>query len=144
MDVCVLPAAFPKAAPPQDGIGWRGEVTRKRGSTAKGNQQVEVYGSWFSLNDPDRILPVVQEAAEGEEAEEGEEEEGEEEEGEEGEGEEEEEGEEGERGQEGGEEESSESDSEDRPLGAQFRADAAMKRKRACDDSDDDADDESD
>ena len=43
-----------------------------------------------------------------------------------------------------GEEESSESDSEDRPLGAQFRADAAMKRKRACDDSDDDADDESD
>ena len=27
---------------------------------------------------------------------------------------------------------------------AQFRADAAMKRKRACDDSDDDADDESD
>ena len=130
MDVCVLPAAFPKAAPPQDGIGWRGEVTRKRGSTAKGNQQVEVYGSWFSLNDPDRILPVVQEAAEGEEAEEGEEEE--------------EEGEESEKGQEGGEEESSESDSEDRPLGAQFRADAAMKRKRACDDSDDDADDESD
>ena len=130
MDVCVLPAAFPKAAPPQDGIGWRGEVTRKRGSTAKGNQQVEVYGSWFSLNDPDRILPVVQEAAEGEEAEEGEEEE--------------EEGEESEKGQEGGEEESSESDSEDRPLGAQFRADAAMRRKRACDDSDDDADDESD
>ena len=54
------------------------------------------------------------------------------------------EGEESEKGQEGGEEESSESDSEDRPLGAQFRADAAMKRKRACDDSDDDADDESD
>ena len=128
MDVCVLPAAFPEAAPLEGGIGWRGEVTGKRGSTAKGNQQVEVYGSWFSLKDPDRILPVVQEAAEGEEAEEGEEEE--------------EEGEESEKGQEGGEEESSESDSEDRPLGAQFRADAAMKRKRACDDSDDDADDE--
>ena len=31
-----------------------------------------------------------------------------------------------------------------RPLGAQFRADAAMKRKRACGDCDDDADDESD
>ena len=65
-------------------------MTAKRGSVAKHNQQVEVYGAWFKLLDSDRILPVEQLEEEGEE-EEGEEEEGEEEEGEEEEGEEEEE-----------------------------------------------------
>ena len=52
----------------------------KRGSVAKNNQQVEVYGAWFRLADRDRIMPVEQLEEEGEE-EEGEEEEVEEEHG---------------------------------------------------------------
>ena len=63
LDVCVLPEAFPHAPPPGEGmVGWRGEVTKKRGSASKGTQQIQVYGAWFSLNDSARIRPIQQEA----------------------------------------------------------------------------------
>ena len=33
LDVCILPAAFPTWVPPSDGkVGWRAQVTAKRGS----------------------------------------------------------------------------------------------------------------
>ena len=81
LDVCVLPAAFPRAPLSEGMVGWRAEVTAKRGSQMKGTQQILAFGAWFSLSDTERILPIRQ-LEEGEE-EEGEEEEGEEEEGEE-------------------------------------------------------------
>ena len=60
-DVCVLPAAFPRAPPPSEGmVGWRAEVQRKRGSAVKANQQVQLFGAWFALMDTDRILPMEQ------------------------------------------------------------------------------------
>lgn len=60
-DVCVLPAAFPKAKPPATGfIGWRAEVQSKRGAPAQGTGQIKVYGAWFNLNDSDRIRPIQQ------------------------------------------------------------------------------------
>ena len=99
-DVCVLPAAFPRAPPPSEGmVGWRAEVQRKRGSAVKANQQVQLFGAWFALTDTDRILPVEQlemeeGESEGEESEEGESE-----------------GEESDEGSEGGSEE--EEDAED-------------------------------
>ena len=60
-DVCVLPAAFPQAPPPGEGmVGWRAEVQAKRGSAAKANEQVRLFGAWFKLGDTNRILPVEQ------------------------------------------------------------------------------------
>ena len=70
-DVCVLPAAYPLSKLKKAGtIGWRAEVTAKRGRCSS-SAQIKVLGAWFDLNDKSRILSVVQE---------GEEEEGEEEE----------------------------------------------------------------
>ena len=60
-DVCVLPAAFPKAHAVAEGkVGWRCEVTAKRGSVAQNNHQIKVHGAWFSINDTDRIRPITQ------------------------------------------------------------------------------------
>ena len=85
-DVCVLPLAFPEEDLKMPGaIGWRGEVTGKRGGGK--SVQVRVFGAWLKLYDARRICAIEQ--VEGEEVE-GEEEEGEEEEGEEKEGEKEE------------------------------------------------------
>ena len=56
-DVCVLPAAFPNDAAPKIGmIGWRGEVTAKRGARSKGNEQIEVFGAWTTQ---DRLRRVT-------------------------------------------------------------------------------------
>ena len=86
-DVCVLPAAFPNDAAPKSGmIGWRGEVTAKRGARSKGNEQIEVFGAGFTLYDRDRIVPVTQ--LEDSEAEESDKESDDGEEGEKGDGEE--------------------------------------------------------
>jgi hypothetical protein len=58
-DVCVLKEAFPTASTSSDDVvGWRGTVTKKRGSGTRRTQQVEVYGAWFSLFDTQRIKPV--------------------------------------------------------------------------------------
>ena len=79
--MCVLPAAFPTAAPPSDGmLGWRAEVMAKRGSKAKNTYQIKVFGHWFELGDTARIMPVKQLEEQEESGEEEEEEEGEEEE----------------------------------------------------------------
>ena len=78
LDVCILPAAFPTWALPSDGkVGWRAQVTAKRGSEKKGTQQILVCGAWFSLTDQDRVKPIKQ--LEEEEEDESEEDEGEEE-----------------------------------------------------------------
>jgi hypothetical protein len=89
-DVCVLPLAFPGEELKMPGaIGWRGEVTGKRGGGR--SVQVRVFGAWLELYDARRICAIEQvESGQEEGEEEGEEEEGEEEEGEEEEGEEEE------------------------------------------------------
>ena len=77
-DVCVLPLAFPEETLKMPGaIGWRGEVTGKRGGGK--SVQVRVFGAWLGLYDARRICAIEQEESEEEE---GEEEEGEEEEGE--------------------------------------------------------------
>ena len=67
-------------------MGWRAEVTAKRGSKEKNTQQIKIYGAWFYLSDTERIVPIEQLEEEGEEEEgeeESEEEEGDEEEGDE-------------------------------------------------------------
>ena len=88
----MTPSAYPEQKPPKSGmLGWRCVVQGKRGSSAKGTQQIMVHGTWFHLRDTDRIRSVSQRegGAEGEEREEGEE------------GEERDEGDEGDEGEEG-------------------------------------------
>ena len=61
MDVCVLRAAFPHSQLTKEGsIGWRVQVTEKRGNRTKGTLQIRVSGHWFRLDDRDRILPITQ------------------------------------------------------------------------------------
>ena len=90
-DVCILPAAFEGFPLREGSIGWRGQVTAKRGG-GLAKAQVEIFGTYFSLLDRSKILPIVQ-PEEEEEAEDdengGEDEEGEEEGSDEEEGEEE-------------------------------------------------------
>ena len=82
LDVCVLPASFPTCSLTEtDSIGWRVEVTNKRGSQSKGTQQIEVSGAWFWFTDRSRILPIQleedkdeSESDEGDEGDEGDEE----------------------------------------------------------------------
>ena len=77
-DVCVLPAAFPGFELKTPGaIGWRGEVTRRRGG-GKVAVQVQVFGSWFELLDRRRICAIEQVEDEGDEEEKQDEEDGEE------------------------------------------------------------------
>ena len=80
-DVCILPAAFEGFPLREGSIGWRGQVTAKRGG-GLAKAQVEIFGTYFSLLDRSKILPIVQ-PEEEEEAEDdedgGEDEEGEEE-----------------------------------------------------------------
>ena len=61
-------------------------MTAKRGARSKGNEQIEVFGAWFTLYDRDRIVPVTQ--LEDSEAEESDKESDDGEEGEKGDGEE--------------------------------------------------------
>ena len=68
----MTPSAYPEQKPPKSGmLGWRCVVQGKRGSSAKGTQQIMVHGTWFHLRDTDRIRSVSQRegGAEGEERE---------------------------------------------------------------------------